>query len=357
MVSWLSRCPAPSSELALRDELTAFLGDLAVAVNPSIAKYPIPEQLAALVRDVLAEKRGYGSEAMFVCGRIDWPERGPAQVALAWLGDAHLLVLFEDGRELDLTGRTSDRWSTKVGPRGRVETMMLPAAQVERVIACSDGLLDGLNAAVELSDAELEARLAELAARATSDDMALIDIALVASAMPPVEGQVNGSSVTRRPELPPPVEKKVEKAAENASVGPEPPVWRHSGGELSWTPVRDADGYGIQLAEDSGFDDPIDYHVLAETTFTLPDLPAQLRWVRMRALADGSTGPWGQGRELDQSPRRDADRVERRRSDAEPEWSHPQSPPAPPPPPRQPERAPARRPPIEFIATLGMVRC
>lgn len=182
---WLFQVPEMSHERSLSSELSAYLRDLAAEADKVVARFPIPEERSAVVVDVLEQQRAYGSEAMLVCGRIDWPGDGPARVGLAWLGDAHLRVQLHDERVVDLSGRTSDRWSTKHGARGEVRSRIWATSEVRRITGYSDGLIPELDAAVELTDSDLEARLLRLASQSASDDIALVDIALRPGAIPP----------------------------------------------------------------------------------------------------------------------------------------------------------------------------
>jgi len=186
VVDWLFELRAVPDERQLSSDLMAFLAVLATEADKIVTDYPIPKERSALVIDVLEQQRAYGSEAMIVCGRIDWSDHGAAHVGLAWLGDAQLRVQLRGGRAEHLSGRTSDRWSTKRGPRGDVQSWVRPTSEVDRIIACSDGLIPELDAAVELADSALEARLRRLASGSASDDIAFLDIALVANAMPPM---------------------------------------------------------------------------------------------------------------------------------------------------------------------------
>ncbi|WP_394613593.1 protein phosphatase 2C domain-containing protein [Lentzea sp. JNUCC 0626] len=304
VTGWMFGRPPPRSESELRDELTDYLKWIAKKFHPMILKLGIPGRPNSLVREVLEEKRKYGSEAMLACGRIDWPEEGPAQVALAWLGDACLRVVAPDGSELDLTGSTADRWSTRLGPRGRVQTRVMSADEAARVIACSDGVLAGLSSVVRLSDAELEPVLAGLAAKASSDDTALVDIALDTSAMPPVDTPADegGTEEAFAPEEDEGAEGEGvedENADEEVVDGPEPPEWHLTEGVLRWTSTTGAVGYHLQIGEDLGFQNPIDYHLLTTTAFVLPQLPGSTSWVRLRALAAAQPGRWGDRRMIE----------------------------------------------------------
>jgi hypothetical protein len=197
VADWLiDGAPAGAGE-AFTAAFDAFLHRLSRQVMDQVATWPIPEHVTGLVRAALDQQRAYGSEAMVACGVVDLTGNRDAAVTVAWLGDTHLRVIMRDGEQIDHSGQTSDRWSSRLGPRGTVCGRSWPAARVARVIACTDGLLPGLGATVELPDAALGARLTELARRSGSDDMALVDVGLAPRAMPG-DGPATGSTLWRR---------------------------------------------------------------------------------------------------------------------------------------------------------------
>lgn len=309
LVSWLFALPAVPDERRLVAELTHLLEELSDEADELVETYPVPEQLPDVVRDVLEQQRSYGSETMFVCGRVDWSGRSPARVGLAWLGDARLRVIFGAGVLRDFTGRTSDRWSTSRGPRGSVRTWVGEDADVRRIIACTDGLVPELDAAVELGDAALDARLLTLAGRPASDDMALVDIGLVPGALPPAGGGRAAAPDTERSTREPAAraasksedDARLETVATGsatppgAGIAPPSPRWRLTdrGYELAWETDPGADFYGVQLAGDPNFTNPVDYQV-HRTWFAPPALKGPL-WMRVRAIAAERAGPWSEG--------------------------------------------------------------
>ena len=182
------------------------------------------------------------------------------------------------------------------GARGEISARVWPLREVERVIACTDGLLPEIDAVVGLSDEALDARLGVLAAQEDSDDMAFVDVALTSDAMPPVSG---GPAVA--PARAPDVCKQEAPPDELDHAGdlPASPEWVAAGrGDgLAWRPVEGADGYMIQFAAGPEFDEPVTYEI-ADTSFVAPDL-GSATWARVRAQAGGRDGPWGEPRALE----------------------------------------------------------
>jgi hypothetical protein len=225
-----------------------------------------------------------------------------------------------------------------------VETCIPDSQNVERVIACSDGLLPELDATLELADPDLEARLTDLARQPISDDIALIDIALAPNVLPATYGEMRRTTfpLVRQDAEPTVAYERTDvdrplPRARHASNGsdeplptsppskktiraddrqPEPPPagkgeqptgdelhpprslqWRATDEDqaIDWDAVEGADAYSVQLSEDASFRNPVDYFVADHTTLTLPVLPTGLRWARVRAHAADNVGPWGKG--------------------------------------------------------------
>ena len=171
------------------DEVTTaldrYLHQLSNDVAERVANWPLAESVPALMRAALDQQRSYGSEAMLVAGTVDLSGRRDATATMAWLGDTRLRVIMRDGQTLDHSGRTNDRWSSRLGPRGAVQSRTWQVADVARVVACTDGVISVLDSAIELSDAALQEAVQRQARRPGNDDMAMVDIGLAPRAMPP----------------------------------------------------------------------------------------------------------------------------------------------------------------------------
>lgn len=351
VVRWLFDRSPIVDEHDLSSSLTAFLAGLTEEAGDVVASYPIPEGRSEIVLDILEQQRAYGSEAMIVCGRIDWPGNGAARIGLSWLGDAHLRVQLSDESIEDLSGQTSDRWSTRLGPRGDVQSWVRPTAEVARIIACSDGLLPELDAVIQLPDSALESRLARLAGESASDDIALVDIALMRNEMPPLTvgdayawsdprlGQAKNEAVSTREkeedlDRPPSQSMKDGRAAVSGAtmgtgVGAEPVHaasarsskglaasddeidqprslrWWHtgSGHSLVWQPVPGADNYVVELASDPAFENSVDYQIM-DTCLAIPSMAVLRTWARVRVCIGPHVGPWSESLAPDSDHRR-----------------------------------------------------
>jgi hypothetical protein len=317
VAEWLVPQPLTDAE-RLNSDLTGFLRDLSHEMAERVAAWPLPAPISAIVRAALDQQRAYGSEAMVACGVVDLSGRRDATVAVAWLGDARVRVIRRDGTYTDHYGQTSDRWSSRLGPRGEIGCQIWPARQVARIIACTDGLLPELESTVELPDDELRSRLEELAQRPGNDDIALVDVGLTARSIPATVSRTGGprepaarharrtmaETALRRlvravsppaapapppePATPPPAA-PVPDIAE-APIAPPGDV-RAADGELTWSPVAGAHSYAVHICGEPSFAAPVLYAVRG-TTFAVPPVGSPV-FVRVRSIVDGVPGPWG----------------------------------------------------------------
>jgi hypothetical protein len=337
LTDWLA--PRPRHTSAFDRELDADLRALSREVMDRVASWPLPASASGLVRSALDQQRAYGSEAMFACGAVDLTGRD-AMVSVAWLGDAHVRVIMRDGRHMHHSGATTDRWSSRLGPRGAVQTRTWPAAEVARVMMCTDGLRPELDAVLELADDQLSARVAALAARPGNDDIALVDVGLVPRALPagdPFPGSAPGRHARPTPagsalrrfirgggQPPPPAPSQPATVVARAAVpvplprpstvddadakevverflGPEPPgSVRWHDHEVTWSPVDGADSYAVQICLEPTFAEPLLYAVPG-VSFTVPRLPGPT-YVRVRCIGGGEPGPWGLVHDLSVPP-------------------------------------------------------
>jgi hypothetical protein len=183
LVDFLYAIPPDTQEDAFSSAVLEHVGTLAKSTQDKIATWPIPSSVTGILRETLEEKRLYGSEAMFVCGSVDFG--GRQQLArFAWLGDASMRLILRSGERHDLSGLSADRWSTRLGARGNLGCKTLSTKEIRRIIAYSDGMIPALDSILTLPDSKLGPALAALAHRADNDDTALVDIGLGWRAMP-----------------------------------------------------------------------------------------------------------------------------------------------------------------------------
>ncbi|MFM1652481.1 hypothetical protein ACI7RC_10315 [Brevibacillus sp. B_LB10_24] len=187
LLDWLSSAAVDraSEQEKLRQSLQAYLSSLTGPASSIIDKYPIPKDVTGILRDVLEEKRKLGSETTFVCGRIDLPGRvhKNGKIVLAWQGDSRLRLWQQALEKTSLLGEaffTAHRWSTLRGPVGggpHVAISELSQSwRITRLLVYTDGLadLDGWRGIPD--DRQLQQLIDDAGRKATSDDIAVLDV-------------------------------------------------------------------------------------------------------------------------------------------------------------------------------------
>lgn len=208
VVEWLGTLEAAVDERHLAAGMTDFLTDLSASAQQLVADYALPQDLPKLVLSALERQRAYGSETMFVCGRLQFP-RVPAdptdagQIVLCWLGDVEAQVLDRDGVPINLGAQwtSRERWSTSQGLRGaeRVHVWSGDLNRVSQIVVYSDGLASLGHRLWALVGApqELEQEIEEIQRSPADDDVALLRIEprrLLAPILQPIRSPLFGDS-------------------------------------------------------------------------------------------------------------------------------------------------------------------
>ncbi|MEP7284803.1 MAG: protein phosphatase 2C domain-containing protein [Chloroflexota bacterium] len=169
----------PKTSAQLIQRLTLYLIQFRSISQETIQNHALPSNLPVLTRRALDNQREYGSEAMFVCGMLlnqGW--------FFAWLGDARLQVLDEQFAPVNGFIQQPDtrcRWSSKVGPRGDIQSMIFRGDDVKRIkhiLAFSDGLASIETPLAQLSDETISTSIASLETSPASDDISLLHFIL-----------------------------------------------------------------------------------------------------------------------------------------------------------------------------------
>jgi len=170
-----------SFEQDLTGKLTTWMEQAKLAVE----HYRLPPHMPAMVQEVLERKRGLGSETMFACGLVQLPDRAHPEgiLQLAWLGDTRL-QLWHGAREgtarLNANWDERGRWSTHEGPKGGPLGAYLDTLEgVDRLIAYSDGFLPVADRLALADETALAKFVQDLLESPTSDDVSLLDIAIL----------------------------------------------------------------------------------------------------------------------------------------------------------------------------------
>src|SRR5574341_1833558 len=94
---WMDDIPALGSAAALQEVAIARLNRIQKIAGHEVESYQIPGHISPLIRQALEQQRAYGSEAIFVAGRIDHPSFRviDGMLSLFWMGDTQARVLDE----------------------------------------------------------------------------------------------------------------------------------------------------------------------------------------------------------------------------------------------------------------------
>lgn len=197
--------------------------------NKLVYAQELPSDLAPMVRTALEQQRQYGSEAVFLCGRINFVSR---KIMLVWMGDSKVQIFRSDKSQIPdtmLGGRwvNSDRWSTQKGVKGSQVNVWIEnfdQLNITRVIAFSDGLASVEDDIYKFSVVKIKEEVGSLLRSPKSDDISYIDIHIK-------------DDVQKKPDLP---------APENLRIG--------SGGKtLQWDTTRNK--FEIQISVNRSFED------------------------------------------------------------------------------------------------------
>lgn len=180
LVSWLwSLNERPRDADAFSQAVKEALNAMTATSAKEIADYQLPSSLPPILVAALENQRKYGSEAMFVAGRLAMGGSDP-WISLCWLGDAPVAAIDIDGKLVDLGphGHTSERWNATTGVKGEVHTWVGSAEHVARVA----GYTDGLALSHVPTDADLAQLMETWQTNPPGDDASLFDVRLAYSA-------------------------------------------------------------------------------------------------------------------------------------------------------------------------------
>ncbi|MGH9768840.1 MAG: protein phosphatase 2C domain-containing protein [Blastocatellia bacterium] len=305
LVKWLWEHPSVVKTEQLQRELSRHLSELVGPASHLIENCPLPHGLQPIVREILEEKRAYGSEAMFVCGRIEWPaQRSQGQVALAWLGDAELQVCDRSGRWRRFLGVTAERWSSARGPRGNLQVLIAPADDIARIIGYSDGLRSLADDLRHLPDSMLDQALNRLARDPRNDDISLIDVALDEQQMPAERGAANralspvSSHTLHNEDMAQPEQVETVSSSHSSLASPRilsSDLDQAGSVSLRWTSVPGAAEYRVQVADtvEALNRIPIEYFI-PEASFKTNPLGGRLLYARVQALGAERSSDWSE---------------------------------------------------------------
>ena len=145
-----------------------------------LKKVTIPPETSQLAREVMEELRDtYGSETVFLCGRIDTEELSHhTQAIMCWMGNvtARLSLPSDQHMLLGDTNDRSGRWSTMQGRRGQVGIWNATFATPERLVIYTDGLDTIGENLTRFTDDEWHIQVQNLLLSPKNDDMTALEL-------------------------------------------------------------------------------------------------------------------------------------------------------------------------------------
>lgn len=178
LLDWLETTQHPTVEAVER-----LLHDLTLPASEQLEKIQPLESSPLLLREVLMEKRSRGSQAMYVCGRIELTGGSrKSRVWLAWQGDSRIRLWRNNQEQSDMFQahcKTNERWSTLEGPVGgkpHIYETKGTASDSLRLQLYTDGLndLDAIQAYVP--DEHIQVLLDATHTGGLEDDAAFIEL-------------------------------------------------------------------------------------------------------------------------------------------------------------------------------------
>jgi hypothetical protein len=195
LLNWLVDAPQEllsKPETDFNNELSDYLRGLVTEATVMIQNFQLTVSVPA-IREALEGKRLEGSEAMFVCGRLELPSGTypNGRVHLAWAGDMRLWI-WRNHSQVDIGNRLDkwERWSTHNGLLGleRVNVWVGPLDSTEgainRLLVYSDGLtLLDLERNNQLETDRLQSKIDYCATLPDSDDISILDVNILTEAV------------------------------------------------------------------------------------------------------------------------------------------------------------------------------
>jgi len=177
LLEWLETTPNPTAEA-----VEHLLQELTVPASEQLKKIQPLDNSPLLLREVLMEKRSRGSQAMYVCGRIELSRGlGKSRMWMAWQGDSRIR-LWRNGHEqsgaFQNHCRTNERWSTLEGPVGgkpHIYEAKLSNEQI-RLQLYTDGLNDLDAVQAYIPDEHIQVLLDATHTGGLEDDAAFIEL-------------------------------------------------------------------------------------------------------------------------------------------------------------------------------------
>lgn len=192
LVEWLSGLDQIS---AAPVGMSSRLERWATQGQEELAQLALPSETPVMLRGFLEELRDvHGSQAVFFCGRVDYPDEyasdaldAPAPDVRAlfyWMGNvsAHIFAGDVQYQQLGDGENDQNRWSTVRGPQGKLGASALTLKTLDRILIYTDGL-GAIGAELgALNERTIQIRMQELLTLPASDDMTVLNLRWVRNA-------------------------------------------------------------------------------------------------------------------------------------------------------------------------------
>lgn len=190
----------------LAEQLSVYLNGLISSAQEMVIQHQLPTNLPNLQLMALTEQKNYGSEAVFVAGRVDFNSGTKDQshlLNLFWLGDAQFHFYDFKGNEFDFPGKwkNSERWSTKHGIKGadKVNHWVDKRPGVGKLVAHSDGIKSRAAELFDLTNKseEMNSVVQSLRSSPESDDISLIVFDFITQEKNPIRKMFSHRTVSK----------------------------------------------------------------------------------------------------------------------------------------------------------------
>jgi hypothetical protein len=186
MVRWLQNLTSLYVHAStFAEELNVQLNIWASEAQVKLRQFSLSPETPEIVREVLEELRDtYGSETVFLCGRIDMKSCStlsevahPVQTVFCWMGNVTARIFLAEDCSVTL-GDSDDkvaRWSTLRGVRGPLTTRSIAFSTIDRLLVYTDGLATVAQSLCNLDDEAWQEHIQRLLLLPNNDDMTALE--------------------------------------------------------------------------------------------------------------------------------------------------------------------------------------
>lgn len=184
LVEWLHHL----TEIPARPaDISPLLQQWAKEGQVELLQLALPPDTPSMLRGILEELRDdYGSQTVFLCGRVDYPPPDDSsEVSLSgvhalfyWMGNITAHVFAGAGVEQTLgdTHNDANRWSTKKGVQGAPRARVLTMDNLDRILIYTDGLSASGSESRLLHEPDTQLCMQDLLTQPATDDITILEL-------------------------------------------------------------------------------------------------------------------------------------------------------------------------------------